>query len=135
MYRLRTLDAKEGTIGGIRSNTQCLHFGSFGVKTLEAGQLSARVIEAARRIFTRTFKRKAKLWIRIFPDISITAKPLEVRMGKGKGSPIGWTAKVQTGQTLFEFDGVSLKLVQQATNLLRFKFPLPLKVVQAASII
>lgn len=124
---------RKGTIGGIRSNDSHLGFGRYGVKTLEAGQLSARLIEASRRIFSRTFRRKAKMWIRIFPDIGISAKPAEVRIGKGKGSPAGWTAKVQAGQLLFEFDAVSLKLVIQATQLLRYKFPLTLKVVSLDS--
>ena len=113
---------QKGRVGGVRSNTLDLSFGKFAVRTLEPGQLSARVIEAARRIYTRTFKRKAKMWIRIFPDIGITAKPAEVRMGKGKGSPAGWTAKVQAGQILFEFEGASLKLVEQATKSLNYKF-------------
>jgi len=121
---------QKGRICGIRSNTLSLGFGKFAVKTLESGQLSARVIEAARRIYTRTFKRKAKMWIRIFPDIGITAKPAEVRMGKGKGAPAGWTSKVQAGQILFEFEGISFKLVEQATKSLSYKFPLSLGITK-----
>lgn len=121
---------QKGKTCGIRSNTVNLGFGKFAVKTLEPGQLSATVIEAARRIYTRTFKRKAKMWIRIFPDIGITAKPAEVRMGKGKGAPAGWTSKVQAGQILFEFEGIPLKLVEQATQSLNYKFPLSLCVIQ-----
>jgi len=120
---------QKGTIGGIKSNTTKLEFGQYGIKALEEGRITARTIEAVRRIMTRKFKRSGQIWIRIFPDIPVTEKPLEVRMGKGKGAPSFWICRIQPGQILFEMDGISLTLAKQAALLADHKLPLKSKLV------
>lgn len=120
---------QKGTIGGIKSNTTKLEFGKYGVKALEQGRITARTIEAVRRVMTRKFKRSGQIWIRIFPDIPVTEKPLEVRMGKGKGAPSFWICRIQPGQILFEMDGISLTLAKQAALLADHKLPLKSKLV------
>ncbi len=108
---------QKGCIGGIKSNTTQLHFGKYGLKALESGRITAKNIEAIRRAMTRKFKRGGKIWIRIFPDIPVSEKPLEVRMGKGKGTPSFWIYRIKAGEILFEMDGVSLQLAKQAATL------------------
>ena len=98
-------------------------FGEFGLKTLERGELTSRQIESARRAITRKVRRGGKLWIRIFPDTPITTKPLEVRMGKGKGSVEYWVAKVQPGKMLYEIEGVSEEIAREAFSLASAKLP------------
>ena len=98
-------------------------FGEFGLKTLERGELTSRQIESARRAITRKVRRGGKLWIRIFPDTPITTKPLEVRMGKGKGSVEYWVAKVQPGKMLYEIEGVSEEIAREAFGLASAKLP------------
>jgi len=98
-------------------------FGEFGLKTLERGELTSRQIESARRAITRKVKRGGKLWIRIFPDTPITTKPLEVRMGKGKGSVEYWVAKVQPGKMLYEIEGVTEEVAREAFSLASAKLP------------
>ena len=120
---------QKGTIGGIKSNTTKLEFGQYGIKALEQGRITARTIEAVRRVMTRKFKRSGQIWIRIFPDIPVTEKPLEVRMGKGKGAPAFWICRIQPGQILFEMDGISLTLAKQAALLADHKLPLKSKLV------
>lgn len=120
---------QKGTIQGIKSNTTCLHFGRYAIKTLETGRISARTLEAVRRVITRRFKRMGKVWIRVFPDIVVTSKPAEARMGKGKGSPTYWICRVQKGQLLFEMDGVPLTLAQQASVLAYYKLPVKTKFI------
>lgn len=118
----------KGRTGGIKQNNPShseLCFGVFGIKTLIPGRLSARVIEAARRTMTRKMRRTGKLWIRVFPDIAVSTKPLEVRMGKGKGNPEYWVTRVQAGQILFEMDGISMELAKQASILASQKIPFP----------
>ena len=112
--RLRKLD--------FRSNK--LQFGVFGLKALESGCLSARQIEAARQAITRKIKRLGKVWIRVFPDLPITAKPIEVRMGKGKGNVDHWSARVAAGMMLFEVDGVSEKSASVALRTGAGKLPI-----------
>jgi large subunit ribosomal protein L16 len=119
----------KGRCGGKRSNLQSLAFGSFGVKALQSGRLSASVIEAVRRTVTRACKRRGKVWIRIFPDINVSSKPAEVRMGKGKGSPSYWMCRVQAGHILFELEGVPIEVAQEACRLGAHKVPLPTKFV------
>ena len=119
---------QKGNSGGIKQNKPSaylspLSFGKFGIKTQEAGRLSAQVIEAARRTLTRKLKRAGQLWIRIFPDIAVSKKPAEVRMGKGKGNPEFWVSRIQAGQVLFEMDGISLELAKQASILACQKIP------------
>lgn len=120
---------QKGTIGGIKSNITKLEFGKYGVKALQQGRISARTIEAVRRVMTRKFKRAGQIWIRLFPDISITEKPLEVRMGKGKGAPSFWVCRVQPGQILFEMDGISFTLAKQAAILADHKLPIKTKFI------
>ena len=120
---------QKGTIGGIKSNITKLEFGKYGLKALQEGRISARTIEAVRRVMTRKFKRAGQIWIRLFPDISITEKPLEVRMGKGKGAPSFWVCRVQPGQILFEMDGISFTLAKQAAILADHKLPIKTKFI------
>jgi len=98
-------------------------FGTFGLKSVERGRMTARQIEAARRAMTRHVKRQGKIWIRVFPDKPITQKPLEVRMGKGKGSVEYWVAQIQPGRVLYEIDGVSEELAREAFDLAARKLP------------
>jgi large subunit ribosomal protein L16 len=119
----------KGRCGGKRSNLQSLAFGSFGLKALESGRLSAHVLEAVRRTLTRTCKRRGKVWIRVFPDINVSSKPAEVRMGKGKGSPDYWMCRVQRGHILFEMEGVPYELAVHASRLASRKCPFPTQFV------
>ena len=120
---------QKGKIKGIKSNTTELKFGHYGLKALETGRINARTLEAVRRVLTRKFKRTGQIWIRIFPDISVSSKPAEVRMGKGKGSPEYWVCRIQKGQILFEMDGISYQLAQQAALLAYYKLPLKTKFI------
>lgn len=104
-------------------------FGDFGLKALERGRMTSRQIEAGRRVMTRHVKRGAKIWIRVFPDKPITSKPLEVRMGKGKGSVEYWVAQIQPGRILYEIQGVEEKLARQAFDLAAAKLPFKTQVV------
>jgi len=118
--------------GKMKGNAQrgtSVDFGSFGLKSLEEGWLTSRQIEAARIAVTRYMKREGKVWIRIFPDKPVTSKPLEVRMGKGKGAPSHWVAVVRPGRILFEADGVSLEVAKEAMRLAAQKLPLKTKLV------
>ncbi len=99
-------------------------FGEYGLKSTERGRLTARQIEAARRAMTREMKRSGKVYIRVFPDKPITKKPLEVRMGKGKGSVEYWVAQIQPGRMLFEVEGISAELAEQAFALAAAKLPI-----------
>jgi large subunit ribosomal protein L16 len=107
-----------------------LAFGKYGIKSCESGRISYQTIEAARRAISRKFRRNGKIWIRVFADIPVTSKPTEVRMGKGKGNPVGWIARVSQGQFLFEMDGISVANAQQAAALAAQKLNLPTKFVQ-----
>lgn len=120
---------QKGRIKGIKPNTTELKFGRYGLKSLETGRITARTLEAVRRVLTRKFKRTGQIWIRIFPDIAVSSKPAEVRMGKGKGSPEYWICRVQKGQILFEMDGISSQLAQQAAILAYYKLPLKTKFI------
>lgn len=104
-------------------------FGDFGLKALEAGWVTARQIEAARIAMTRHVKRGGKLWIRIFPDKPITKKPLETRMGKGKGPPESWVAVIKPGRVLYEMEGVSLEIAKEAFRLAAHKLPIKTRLV------
>jgi large subunit ribosomal protein L16 len=114
---------QKGKIGGKVSNTSSLSFGSFGIKSLEPGRISAQVLESARRAITRKLRRTGQVWIRVFPDISVSEKPAEVRMGKGKGNPSFWICRIKAGQVLFELEGMSLELAKQAIYLGSCKIP------------
>lgn len=114
--------------GNAKGGTQ-LNFGSYGLKALAPDRITARQIEAARRAITRHLKRQGKVWIRIFPDVPVTAKPLEVRQGKGKGSPEYWAARVKPGRIMFELDGVPQELAKEALDLAAMKLPIKTKFV------
>lgn len=114
---------QKGRCTGVKPNTTFLQFGSYGIKSLETARIPSKTIEAVRRVMSRKFKRQGQIWIRIFPDIPVTKKPAEVRMGKGKGSINYWACRIQKGQILFEMDRISLSLAKQATRLAVFKLP------------
>ena len=113
----------KGRNRGLALRGNKVSFGDFGLKTTERGRITARRIEAARRAMTRHVKRGGKIWIRVFPDKPITEKPLEVRMGSGKGSVEYWVAEVQPGKVLFEMEGVAESLAQEAFALAAAKLP------------
>lgn len=120
---------QKGRIKGVAQRGHTVAFGSFGLKTIEAGRISSRQIEAARIAMTRYMKREGKVWIRIFPDKPITSKPLEVRMGKGKGALDHYVAAVKPGRILFEMDGVSFEVAKEALRLAAQKLPVLTKTV------
>ncbi|CUA84520.1 MULTISPECIES: 50S ribosomal protein L16 [Pseudidiomarina] len=113
----------KGRNRGLAQSGNKVSFGTFGLKSVERGRMTARQIEAARRAMTRHVKRQGKIWIRVFPDKPITQKPLEVRMGKGKGSVEYWVAQIQPGRVLYEMDGVSEELAREAFELAARKLP------------
>jgi large subunit ribosomal protein L16 len=119
----------KGRNRGLANRGSSVAFGDYGLKVVERGQLTARQIEAARRAMTRFIKRGGKVWIRVFPDKPITAKPLEVRQGKGKGSVEYWAARVQPGKILYEMDGVTEEVAREAFKLAASKLPLATVVV------
>lgn len=108
---------------GLAQTGNKVSFGTFGLKATERGRMTARQIEAARRAMTRHVKRQGKIWIRVFPDKPITQKPLEVRMGKGKGNVEYWVCQIQPGRVLYEMDGVSEELAREAFKLAAAKLP------------
>jgi large subunit ribosomal protein L16 len=114
----------KGRIRGVASSGTDLTFGSYGIKALEPERITARQIEAARRAITRHMKRAGRVWIRIFPDVPVSKKPTEVRMGKGKGSPEFWAAKVKPGRIMFEIDGVPHDVAREALRLGAAKLPI-----------
>lgn len=128
--RTKFRKAFKGRINGQAKGGFTLSFGEFGLKALEPERVTARQIEATRRAITREMKRQGKVWIRVFPDVPVTAKPIEVRMGKGKGSVDRWVARVAPGRILFEIDGVSEETARQALALGAAKLPIKTKVVK-----
>lgn len=118
---------QKGRNTGLAHRGSTIAFGSFGLKTMEPGWITSRQIEAARIAVTRFMKREGKVWIRIFPDKPITAKPLEVRMGKGKGAPSHWVAVVRPGRIMFECDGVAMEVAKEAMRLAAQKLPVKCK--------
>ncbi|MGH6947084.1 MAG: 50S ribosomal protein L16 [Kiloniellales bacterium] len=128
--RTKYRKAHKGRIHGKAKGGHQLAFGSYGLKALEPGRISARQLEAARRTITRHMKRVGKLWIRIFPDVPISQKPAEVRMGSGKGTPEWWAARIKPGRVLFELDGVPTQLANEAFALAAAKLPLRTKMVK-----
>jgi large subunit ribosomal protein L16 len=120
----------KGRNRGVSTVGNKVSFGEFGLKTIEEGRLTARQIEAARRAMTRAVKRGGKLWIRIFPDTPVTKKPLEVRMGSGKGAIELWVTRVKPGRILFELDGVSVELAKEALALAAAKLPIKTRFIQ-----
>ncbi len=119
----------KGRIHGASKGGTALNFGAYGLKALEPERISARQIEAARRAITRQMKRQGRVWIRIFPDVPVTGKPAEVRMGKGKGAIDHWAARVHPGRIMFEIDGVADDIAREALRLGAAKLPIRTKVV------
>jgi large subunit ribosomal protein L16 len=120
---------QKGRIREVAKRGTALSFGSFGLKALEPVWMTNRQIEAARQAMTRAMKREGNVWIRIFPDKPITRKPAEVRMGKGKGNPEFWAAVVEPGRILFELEGVTLQVAQEAMELAAAKLPIKTKFI------
>ena len=121
--------AQKGRIRQVAKRGTTIAFGSYGLKALEPIWLTNRQIEAARQAMTRAMKREGNVWIRIFPDKPITRKPLEVRMGKGKGNPEFWAAVVEPGRILFEADGVTEAVAKEALSLAAQKLPIKTKFI------
>ena len=119
----------KGRIHGTAKGGTNLDFGGFGLKALEPNRVTARQIEAARRAITRHLKRAGRVWIRIFPDVPVSTKPAEVRMGSGKGSPEFWAARVKPGRIMFEIDGVSHEIAAGAFERAAAKLPIKVKMV------
>ncbi|MFP4313605.1 MAG: 50S ribosomal protein L16 [Alphaproteobacteria bacterium] len=119
----------KGRIHGNAKGGTSLNFGAYGLKAMTPNRVTARQIEAARRAITRHLRRQGKVFIRIFPDVPVTSKPLEVRQGKGKGSPEYWAARVKPGRIMFELDGVSAELAREAFDLAAMKLPVKTKFV------
>ena len=120
----------KGRIHGAAKGGFELNFGQFGLKCLEPERITARQIEAARRAITREMKRQGRVWIRIFPDVPVTAKPTEVRMGSGKGAPEYWAARVHPGRIMFEIDGVAEDIAREALRLGAAKLPVRTRFIQ-----
>ena len=129
--RTKFRKAQKGRNRGLAHRGSTVSFGSFGLKTLEPGWLTSRQIEASRIAVTRYMKREGKVWIRIFPDKPVTAKPAEVRMGKGKGAPSHWVAVIRPGRILFEVGGVPLDVAKEALRLAAQKLPVKTKFIIA----
>ncbi|MEM1138580.1 MAG: 50S ribosomal protein L16 [Pseudomonadota bacterium] len=127
--RTKFRKAHKGRIKGDAKGGTSLNFGTYGLKAQEHESITARQIEAARRAMTRHMKRAGRVWIRIFPDVPVSKKPTEVRMGKGKGSPEYWVAKVKPGRIMFEIDGVPDVVAREALRLASAKLPVKNKVV------
>jgi large subunit ribosomal protein L16 len=120
----------KGRIKGVAKGGSTLTFGAYGLKAQEPSRITARQIEAARRAMTRHMKRAGRVWIRIFPDVPVSKKPTEVRMGKGKGTPEFWAAKVKPGRIMFELDGVTQEVAREAMRLAAMKLPIKTRFVQ-----
>ena len=122
--------AHKGRIKGVAKGGTDLNFGAFGLKAMEPERITARQIEAARRALTRHMKRAGRVWIRVFPDVPVSKKPTEVRMGKGKGSVEYWAARVKPGRIMFEIDGVSPEVAKVALELAAAKLPIKTRIVR-----
>lgn len=132
LYPKRTKFRKyfKGRTNAVKTDGTILSFGKYGLKACEAGRVSYQTIESARRAISRKLRRSGQIWVRVFADIPITSKPTEVRMGKGKGNPTGWIARVSEGQILFELDGVTQANAQQASALAAQKLGIRAKFIQ-----
>ena len=119
----------KGSIKGEAKGGSDLTFGTYGLKAIQPERVTARQIEAARRAMTRHMKRQGRVWIRIFPDVPVTSKPTEVRMGKGKGSVDYWACKVKPGRIMFEIDGVAEDVAREALRLAAMKLPVKTRTV------
>ena len=128
--RTKFRKTQKGRNRGLAERGSKVSFGEYALKATGRGRITARQIEAARRAMTRHMKRQGRVWIRIFPDLPVTSKPTEVRMGKGKGSVDFWSAKVKPGRVMFEIDGVSDVVAREALRLAAMKLPIKTRVVQ-----
>jgi large subunit ribosomal protein L16 len=128
--RTKFRKAHKGRIKGVATSGATLSFGQFGLKAMEPDRVTARQIEAARRAMTRHMKRAGRVWIRIYPDVPVSKKPLEVRMGSGKGAPELWVVRIKPGRILFEIDGVSTALAREALDLAAAKLPIKTRFVE-----
>src|ERR1700692_215723 len=131
--RTKFRKAHKGRIHGIASSAINLAFGQFGLKAMERDRVTARKIEAGRRALTRPIKHSGRVWIRMFPDVPVSKKPLEVRMGSGKGTPELWVARVKPGRILFEIHGVPVQVGQEARGLGAAKLPIKTRFVERIS--
>ena len=127
--RTKYRKVRKGRITGVATSGNYIAFGDYALKTLESERITSRQIEAARQAMTRAMKREGNVWIRIFPDKPITRKPQEVRMGKGKGNPEFWAAVVEPGRILFEVEGVTMEVAQEAMHLAAAKLPIKTKFI------
>ena len=127
--RTKYRKAFKGRISGAAKGGFNLDFGSYGLKAMEPDRLTARQIEAARRAITRHMKRAGRVWIRVFPDVPVSKKPAEVRMGSGKGAPEFWAARVKPGRILFELEGVPVLIAKEALALAAAKLPIKTRFV------
>ena len=125
--------AHKGRIHGAAKSANTVDYGSYGLKAMAPDRITARQIEAARRALTRHVKRQGKIWIRVFPDVPVSKKPLEVRMGSGKGSPEFWVCRVKPGRIMFEIEGVPEELAREAFALASAKLPIATKFVKRIS--
>ena len=122
--------AHKGRIHGVATSGATLSFGQFGLKAMAPERITARQIEAARRALTRHMKRAGRVWIRVFPDVPVSKKPIEVRMGKGKGTPELWVTRVKPGRILFEIDGVPVAVAKEALALAAAKLPVKTRFIE-----
>ncbi|HEX3954132.1 MAG TPA: 50S ribosomal protein L16 [Stellaceae bacterium] len=122
--RTKYRKAHKGRVHGLAKGGTTLNFGAYGLKAVDPGRITARQIEAARRTITRYIRRVGRVWIRIFPDVPVSSKPAEVRMGSGKGSPEFWIARVKPGRIMFELDGVAPDVAREAFALAAAKLPI-----------
>ena len=127
--RTKYRKAHKGRVHGMAKGGTELNFGSYGLKATTPGRVTARQIEAARRAITRRMKRAGRVWIRIFPDVPVSTKPTEVRMGKGKGSPEYWMARVKPGRIMFEVDGVDEVIAREAFDRGAAKLPVQTRII------
>jgi large subunit ribosomal protein L16 len=128
--RTKFRKAHKGRIHGTATSGTNLAFGNFGLKALEPERVTARQIEAARRAMTRHMKRSGRVWIRIYPDVPVSKKPIEVRMGKGKGTPEFWVCRIKPGRILFEIDGVTVQVAKEALALAAAKLPIKTRFIE-----
>src|ERR687887_1617631 len=122
--RTKFRKAHKGRIHGTATSGTSLTFGQYGLKAMEPERVTARQIEAARRAMTRHMKRAGRVWIRVYPDVPVSKKPIEVRMGKGKGTPEYWVCRVKPGRIMFEIDGIPVDIAREALRLGAAKLPI-----------
>ena len=128
--RTKFRKAHKGRIHGVATSANTLAFGQYGLKALEPDRVTARQIEAARRALTRFMKRFGRVWIRVYPDVPVSKKPIEVRMGKGKGTPEYWVCRVKPGRILFEVDGIPIAVAREALALAAAKLPVKTRFIE-----